>query len=82
MKKSMIGMLVLAAAFLLGRVPAQDVEPSCPGCPSTYISAEEIEEYVTLGQEQTGRCRQNLGFPLLATRRHPLPFAGPAVDCF
>jgi len=33
MKKSMIGMLVLAAAFLLGRVSAQDVEPSCPGCP-------------------------------------------------
>ncbi len=52
MKKRIIGMQVLAAAFLLGRVSAQDVEPSCPGCPSTYISAEEIEEYVTLGQEQ------------------------------
>ena len=43
----------LAAAFLLGRVSAQYVEPSCPGCPATYISAEEIQQYADVGRAQS-----------------------------
>ena len=42
---------VVTVAFLLGRVSAQNVEPSCPGCSSTYISAEEMQQYVELGRE-------------------------------
>ena len=49
----------LAAAFLLGRVSALYVEPSCPGCPATYISAEEIEQYVDVGRTQ-GRVDQQV----------------------
>ena len=45
----MVGMVV--GAFLIGRVSAQDVEPSCEMCPSTYISAEEIRQYVDVGRE-------------------------------
>ena len=37
-------------AFVLGRLSAQDVEPSCEMCPSTYVSAEEIQEYAELGR--------------------------------
>lgn len=42
---------MVAGAFLLGRVSAQDVEPSCTMCPSTYVSADEIQQYATLGRE-------------------------------
>lgn len=37
-------------AFVLGRLSAQDVQPSCEMCPSTYVSAEEIQAYVDLGR--------------------------------
>jgi len=37
-------------AFVLGRLSAQDVQPSCEMCPSTYVSAEEIQEYAELGR--------------------------------
>jgi len=53
MKKMICGVGAVVVAFLLGRVSAQDVEPSCPGCPATYISAEEIEQYVVVGREQS-----------------------------
>ena len=53
MKKVVCGVCAVVVAFFLGRLSAQDVEPSCPGCPATYISAEEIEQYVTVGREQS-----------------------------
>ena len=59
MKRVVFGVCAVAVAFLLGRVTAQDVEPSCPGCPSTYISAAEIEQYATVGREQ-GRVDQQV----------------------
>lgn len=37
-------------AFVLGRLSAQDVQPSCERCPSTYVSAEEIQAYADLGR--------------------------------
>ena len=43
-----IGMVV--GAFLLGRVSAQDVEPSCTMCPATHVSAAEIARYVEVGR--------------------------------
>ena len=43
----------VTAAFLLGRVSAQYVEPSCPSCPATYISAEEIDQYGDVGRTQS-----------------------------
>ncbi len=59
MGRVVFGVCAVAVAFLLGRVSAQDVEPSCPGCPSTYISAEEIARYETVGREQ-GRVDQQV----------------------
>jgi mannose-6-phosphate isomerase-like protein (cupin superfamily) len=50
MKKLVFGVLVVTAAFLMGRVSAQYVEPSCPGCQATRISGEEIQEYVDVGR--------------------------------
>ena len=43
-----VGMVV--GAFLLGRVSAQDVEPSCEMCPATHVSAAELERYVEVGR--------------------------------
>ncbi len=40
----------MMVAFVLGRLSAQDVQPSCDMCPSTYVSAEEIQEYAELGR--------------------------------
>ena len=59
MKRLAIAAAALAAAFVLGRVSAQYVEPSCPGCPTTYISAEEIQQYVDIGRTQ-GRVDQQV----------------------
>ena len=40
----------ILCAFLLGRLSAQDVEPSCPMCPATYVAAEELAEYAFVGR--------------------------------
>ena len=49
---SMVGMVgMVVGAFLLGRVSAQDVEPSCEMCPATHMSTAEIERYVAVGRE-------------------------------
>ena len=37
-------------AFALGRLSAQDVQPSCDMCPATYVSAEELAEYAFAGR--------------------------------
>jgi len=52
MKKLTLIAVVVVAAFVLGRASAQDVEPSCPGCSATHISAAEIQEYVELGRSR------------------------------
>lgn len=52
MKKLVFGVVVVSVAFLMGRVSAQYVEPSCDGCQVTRISAAEIQEYVEVGRTQ------------------------------
>jgi len=41
----------IICAFTLGRLSAQDVEPSCDMCPATYVPAEEIAEYAFVGRK-------------------------------
>ncbi len=48
---SVVAIGTVIGAFLLGRVSAQDVEPSCPMCPATHVSAAEIGRYVEAGRE-------------------------------
>ena len=50
MRSSTLVGVAIMFAFVLGRLSAQDVEPSCEMCPSTYVSAEEIQEYAELGR--------------------------------
>ena len=45
-----VALSVIVGAFLLGRVSAQDVEPSCEMCPATHVSGAEIERYVEVGR--------------------------------
>lgn len=52
MKRALFAGLGLVVVFMAGRVSAQYVEPSCLGCPSTYVSAEEIAAYVEVGRTQ------------------------------
>ncbi len=52
MKKLIFGVVMVSAAFMMGRVSAQSVEPSCDGCQVTRISAAEIQEYVEIGRSQ------------------------------
>ncbi len=37
-------------AFAVGRLSAQDVQPSCPMCPATYVASEELAEYAFVGR--------------------------------
>jgi mannose-6-phosphate isomerase-like protein (cupin superfamily) len=46
MKKVMLGIAAIMFAFVLGRLSAQDMQPTCPRCSSTYVTAEEIQEYL------------------------------------
>ena len=52
MRKPLFGVVVTAilVAFVLGRLSAQDVEPSCSMCPSAYIGAEEIEQFISVAK--------------------------------
>ncbi|MEO2195588.1 MAG: AraC family ligand binding domain-containing protein, partial [bacterium] len=45
--------VVAVAAFGLGRVTAQDVEPSCRMCPATHIPAAEVARYGELGRQRS-----------------------------
>ena len=47
----MLSLLAVGAAFALGRLSAQNVEPSCEMCSSAYVAAEEIQQYVDVGRE-------------------------------
>ena len=46
MRNVMLGVVAVMVAFVLGRLSAQDVQPSCKMCPSNYVSAAELQEYV------------------------------------
>jgi mannose-6-phosphate isomerase-like protein (cupin superfamily) len=43
-------LLALTAAFVVGRLSAQEGAASCRMCPSTYIPRSEIEQYVRIGR--------------------------------
>ena len=51
MVRMIVVVAVVAGAFLLGRVSAQDVEPSCEMCPATHVSSAELERYVAVGRD-------------------------------
>jgi mannose-6-phosphate isomerase-like protein (cupin superfamily) len=53
MRRVLLSVLAVMVAFLLGRISAQDVTPSCPMCPATYVSAGEIQRYADVGREET-----------------------------
>ncbi len=50
MRNLILTVVVVSTAFVVGRLSAQDVQPSCYMCPTTYVSAEEIQEYADLGR--------------------------------
>lgn len=51
MRKVTLSVLAMGVAFVLGRQSAQDIQPSCEMCSSTYVSAEEIRQYAEVGRE-------------------------------
>ena len=48
MRTSILVSAAIAVAFLVGRLSAQGVEPSCKLCSAVYIPASEVEQYVAL----------------------------------
>jgi AraC-like ligand binding domain len=52
MRTLAIAAAALAVAFGLGRLSAQDAQPSCERCSATYVSAAELAAYERLGREQ------------------------------
>ncbi len=58
-KLVMVIPFMLIIAFVLGRISAQEVEPSCVMCDATYLSAEEIERYEKIAIE-TGAIDQQM----------------------
>ncbi|HIE92860.1 MAG TPA: hypothetical protein EYQ83_08340 [Acidobacteria bacterium] len=53
MRNVVVSVVVAVAAFGLGRVTAQDVEPSCRMCPATHIPAAEVARYGELGRQRS-----------------------------
>jgi mannose-6-phosphate isomerase-like protein (cupin superfamily) len=50
MRTSIFVVAAVAVAFLVGRLSAQSLEPSCKLCSAVYISASEIEQYVSVAR--------------------------------
>jgi mannose-6-phosphate isomerase-like protein (cupin superfamily) len=50
MKTIVIAALAVAVAFVVGRLSAQEPQPSCRDCPSTYIPQSEIAQYERIGR--------------------------------
>lgn len=48
MKKALGAIAAIATVFALGRLAAQEVEPSCTLCEATHIPASELAEYVAV----------------------------------
>ena len=53
MKRALYGGIAVVIAFLVGRISAQDVAPSCIMCAATYIGADEIAAYESVGIAQS-----------------------------
>ncbi len=49
MRKILLSVVAVMSAFVLGRISAQEIEPSCPMCRVTYISKNEIQQYAEVG---------------------------------
>jgi len=54
------GVIVVGAAFVIGRLSAQEGVASCRFCPSTYIPRSEIEQYIALGRAQPSLIDQQM----------------------
>ena len=52
MRNVVVSVVIVVAAFVLGRASAQDVEPSCQGCPAAHISTAELDRYAAVAREQ------------------------------
>lgn len=52
MRQLLISVFVIILAFVLGRLSAQDVEPSCSMCPADYVGAEEIDAYAAVARAE------------------------------
>ncbi|HXV61929.1 MAG TPA: cupin domain-containing protein [Vicinamibacteria bacterium] len=52
MRKMALSVFFVAVAFVLGRLSAQDIQPSCEMCPANYIPAEEIQRYADVGSQE------------------------------
>ena len=50
MRTSLSLFLLVAVAFGIGRLSAQDVEPSCFMCQTTHVTAAELAEYEAIGR--------------------------------
>ena len=46
MRKTLLLVPAFAGTFVLGRAVGQEVQTFCDDCESTYISADEIQEYL------------------------------------
>ena len=46
MRKAMLLVPAFAGTFVLGQSVGQEVQTFCDGCESTYVSGEEIQEYL------------------------------------
>jgi mannose-6-phosphate isomerase-like protein (cupin superfamily) len=42
--------VAVAVSFMIGRLSAQEFQPSCVLCPSTYIAADELVAYERIGR--------------------------------
>jgi mannose-6-phosphate isomerase-like protein (cupin superfamily) len=54
------GVVVVGAAFVMGRLSAQEGAASCRLCPSTYIPRSEIAEFEALGRAQPSLIDQQM----------------------
>lgn len=50
MRTLIVVVTTMVVTFVMGRLSAQDVQPSCGMCPSTYVPAAEIQEYAEVGR--------------------------------
>jgi mannose-6-phosphate isomerase-like protein (cupin superfamily) len=50
MRTLVLSAVAVAVAFLIGRLSAQNVEPSCKMCDASYIPASEVGEYEAIGK--------------------------------
>lgn len=52
MRMMILAALAVAIAFTIGRLSAQDIQPSCNLCESDHVTAEEIQRYVQVARAQ------------------------------